>query len=319
MIAGIHRDWLVAGSSDTSACGHRREHGISSQWLCRLAFVIPLTFFLLAGWISSFAQQPLQVLHHHVRPAVSDGRAALLSPLAADQQLHISIVLPLRNQTALTSLLSRLYDPKDPDYRHFLTVGQFTQQFGPTADDYQAVVAFARSNGFVVGQSPANRLIVPMSGTAAQINQAFHVSMNVYQHPTENRTFYSPDREPSLNLGVSVARVAGLSNYSLPQPMARRAVSGLHPNTVNGSGPGGSYLASDMRAAYYGGTTLTGNGQTVGLLEADGFDLSDVESTFSTAGQSFTVPINEVLLDGETGAPGYAGSSSDAEERLDIV
>ncbi len=321
MIAGIHRDWPVSSSSDTLTGGHRRKHGVCSQWFCRLASVVPLTFFLLAGWISSFAQQPLQVLHHHVRPAVSDGRAALLSPLPADQQLHISIVLPLRNQTALTSLLSRLYDPKDPDYRHFLTVGQFTQQFGPTADDYQAVVAFATSNGFVVGQSPANRLTVPMSGTVAQINRAFHVSMNVYQHPTESRTFYSPDREPSLNLGVAVARVAGLNNYSLPQPMVKRAVSGQHPNIVNGSGPGGSYLASDMRAAYYGGTTLTGNGQTVGLFEFNGFDLSDVESTFSTAGQSFTVPINEVLLDGETGAPGYVPFSSDddAEETLDIV
>ncbi len=321
MIAGIHRDWPVSGSSDTLTGGHRRKHGVFSQWFCRLASVVPLTFFFLAGWISAFAQQPLQVLHHHVRPEVSDGRAALLSPLPADQQLHISIVLPLQNQTALTSLLSRLYDPKDPDYRHFLTVGQFTQQFGPTADDYQAVVAFARSNGFVVGNSPANRLVVPMTGTAAQINQAFHVSMNVYQHPTENRTFYSPDREPSLNLGVAVARVAGLNNYSLPQPMVKRAVSGQHPNTVNGSGPGGSYLASDMRAAYYGGTTLTGNGQTVGLFEFNGFDLSDVESTFSTAGQSFTVPINEVLLDGETGAPGYVPFSADddAEETLDIV
>lgn len=321
MIAGIHRDWLVAGSSDTSACRHGKEHGMSSQWLCRLASVVPLTFFLLAGWISSFAQQPLQALHHHVRPAVSDGRAALISSLPGEQRLHISIVLPLRNQPALTSLLSRLYDSKNPDYRHFLTVGQFTQQFGPTADDYQAVVAFARSNGFVVEQSPANRLTVPMSGTAAQINRAFHVSMNVYQHPTENRTFYSPDREPSLNLGVAVARIAGLNDYSLPQPMVKRAVSGQHPNIVNGSGPGGSYLASDMRAAYYGGTTLTGNGQTVGLFEFDGFDLSDVYDTFSTVGQSFNVPINEVLLDGETGAPGYLpfSSASDAEETLDIV
>lgn len=321
MIAGIRRDWPVSGSSDTSMGGHRREHGSCSQWLCRLASVVPLAFFFLAGWISAFAQQPLQVLHHHVRPEVSDGRAALLSPLPADQQLHISIVLPLQNQTALTSLLSRLYDPKDPEYRHFLTVEQFTQQFGPTADDYQAVVAFARSNGFIVGQSPANRLTVSMSGTVAQINRAFHVSMNAYQHPTENRSFYSPDREPSLNLSVAVARVAGLNNYSLPRPMVKRAVSGHHPNFVNGSGPGGSYLASDMRAAYYGGTMLTGSGQTVGLFEFNGFDLSDVESTFSTAGQSFTVPINEVLLDGETGAPGYVPFSSDddAEETLDIV
>ncbi|MGA7157738.1 MAG: Ig-like domain repeat protein [Acidobacteriaceae bacterium] len=321
MIAGIQRDWLVSGSPDTSMGGLCRGHRTSSQRVSRLASVIPLTFFLLVGWISAVAQQPLQVLHHHVRAAVSDGRAALLSPLPADQQLHVSIVLPLRNQTALTSLLSRLYDPKDPNYRHFLTVAQFTQQFGPTADDYQAVVAFARSNGFVVGPIPANRLTVPMSGTVAQINRAFHVSMNVYQHPTESRTFYSPDREPSLNLGVAVARIAGLNNYSLPQPMVKKAVLGQHPNTVTGSGPGGSYLASDMRAAYYGGTALTGNGQTVGLFEFNGFDLSDVESTFSTAGQSFNVPINEVLLDGETGAPGYVPFSSDddTEETLDVV
>jgi hypothetical protein len=64
-------------------------------------------------------------------------------------------------------------------------------------------------------------------------------------------------------------------------------------DNVTGSGPGGSYLGSDMRAAYYGGTTLTGTGQAVGLLEFDGYDLSDVNSTFSTAGQSYSVPINQ--------------------------
>ena len=67
-----------------------------------------------------------------------------------------------------------------------------------------------------------------------------------------------------------------------------------HSGPVLGSGPGGSYLSSDMRAAYYGGTTLDGNGQTVGLLEYDGYDLSDVASTFSTAGQTYNVAINNV-------------------------
>jgi hypothetical protein len=83
-----------------------------------------------------------------------------------------------------------------------------------------------------------------------------------------------------------------------------------------GSGPGGSFLSSDMRAAYYGGTALTGAGQTVGLLEFDGYNASDVDLTFSSAGQSNSVPIQNVLLDGATGAP---VSSDDSEEVIDIV
>jgi hypothetical protein len=91
-------------------------------------------------------------------------------------------------------LLSRLYDPRSADYRHFLSVDQFTEQFGPTAEDYQAVVDFAQANGFTVTGTPANRMLVPISGTIAQIERAFHVSMKVYQDPTEKRTFYSGSR-----------------------------------------------------------------------------------------------------------------------------
>jgi subtilase family serine protease len=271
---------------------------------------------LVAGvWNAGHAQQTLQVLQHHVRPAVSNGQAALVAPLPGARQMNLTIVIPLRNQDQLTSLLSRLYDPSSPDYHKFLSVDQFTEQFGPTAADYQAVVDFARSNGFSVSDEPSNRLLVPIRGPVAQINKAFHVRMNTYQHPTENRTFFSPDREPSLALSVPVAHIAGMNNYSLPKPAVVRAPSAQEIADVAGSGPGGSYLGSDMRAAYYGGTTLTGIGQAVGLFEFGGYYLSDVNSTFSNAGQTYSVPINNVLLDGATGAPG----SEDAEEVLDIV
>jgi FG-GAP-like repeat/Bacterial Ig-like domain (group 3)/FG-GAP repeat len=139
--------------------------------------------------------------------------------------------------------------------------------------------------------------------------------MNLYQHPTESRTFYSPDREPALNLSVPVAHIAGLNNFSIPRPMLRRTQDQVIAN-VTGSGPGGSYLGSDMRAAYYGRTTLNGNGQAVGLVEFGGYDLSDVNATFSNAGQSYGVAINNVLLDGATGA---SGGYDDAEQVLDIV
>ena len=142
------------------------------------------------------------------------------------------------------------------------------------------------------------------------------MQMNVYQHPIENRTFFSPNREPSLNLSVPIAHIVGLNNFSIPRPMLVTAPNGQAPSGVTGSGPDGSYLASDMRAAYYGGTTLDGNGQAVGLLELDGYYLSDVNSTFSSVGQSYSVPINNVLLDGQTGAPTVF---SDSEDVLDIV
>jgi uncharacterized membrane protein len=229
--------------------------------------------------------------------------------------MDLALVLPLRNQAELTSLLGRLYDPSSPDYHHFLSVAQFTSEFSPTAADYQAVVDFAKANGFAVTALPANRLIVPIRGTAAQIETAFHVGMNVYRHPSEDRTFYSPDREPSLDLNIQVAHISGLNNFSIPRPMIIRPQTELPMADVTGSGPGGSYLASDMRAAYYGGTTLTGAGQSVGLLEFDGYDLSDVNLTFSNVGQSYSVPVNNVLLDGATGGQ----SQPDAEPVLDIV
>ena len=276
---------------------------------------IGLAVMVCGAWNAGHAQPSLQMLHSHVRSAVVSRQAAMVSSLPADQNMNLTIVLPLRNQSELTSLLTRLYDPSSPDYRHFLSVEQFTEEFGPTAEDYQAVVDFAQASGFTVTGAPQNRLIVPISGTVAQVNAAFNLSMREYQHPTEDRTFYSPDREPSLWLSVPVAHIAGLNNFSIPRPMFSLAQEGQAIANVNGSGPGRSYLGSDMRAAYYGGTALTGNGQAVGILEFGGYNLSDVNATFSNAGQSYGIPINNVLVDGATGGP----DRDDTEQVLDIV
>jgi subtilase family serine protease len=265
--------------------------------------------------LSSPAQQTLQVLHDHVRPAVSSGQAAPAGFLPATQHMNFSIMLPLRNQAELTRLLGRLYDPSSRDYRHFLSVAEFTEEFGPTVEDYQAVVDFARTNGLTVTDTPANRMIVPIDGTVAQIENALHVSMRVYQHPTEKRTFYSPDREPSLALSVPVWHIEGLNNFSVPRPLLTKAAAEQAIPAVTGSGPGGSYLGSDMRAAYYGGTALTGSGQIVGLWESISYDPNDVNLTFSNTGQSYSVPINNVLLDGIT----VGDANGDAETVLDIV
>ena len=72
-----------------------------------------------------------------------------------------------------------------------------------------------------------------------------------------------------------------------------------------------------MRAAYYSGVTLDGTGQAVGLVEFDGYDPNDVTQTL--AGQPYNVLINNVLLDGATGAPVNGITNGEAEVVLDIA
>jgi subtilase family serine protease len=282
-----------------------------------------LILFTLSLANSAQAQQGPQVLHNHVRPVVANGQAVPVGLLPTTQRLNLAIQLPLRNESDLDDLLSRLYDPQSPNYRKFLSVAQFTENFGPTKEDYQAVVDFAKANGFRVTTTP-NRMVVDINGSVAQIEAAFHVVMMVYQHPTEKRTFYSPDREPSLDLSVPIAHIAGLNDFSIPRPKLKKAPVG-HAIEKVGSGPGGQYLAGDMRAAYYGSGPLNGGrayngsptdfGQAVGLLEFAGYDLADVYASFD--GVSYTVPVVNVLLDGLDGLP--CSGCEDTEEVLDIV
>jgi subtilase family serine protease len=284
----------------------------SNSPLPGLVALVGAAAFLLFT-IPGQAQHTLQVLHHHVRPAVANGQAVPVGRVPASERLQLAIMLPLRNQAELTSLLGLLHDPASPEYGHFLSVAQFTERFGPTQQDYQAVVDFAKANGFTVTNTSPNRLLVDINGSVAQIEKAFHVTMTVYQHPTENRTFYSPDREPSLDLSVPVKRIAGLNNFSIPRPKLEKAAVKQMKSNATGSGPDGAYRPSDMRAAYYGSGSLTGTGQSVGLLEFDGYELADVNSDMG--GESYTVTITNVLVDG-----GTAGSDGDdGEQAIDIA
>ena len=124
-----------------------------------------------------------QKLHGSV-PAIA-GHLPALERLAGTNRLNLVIVLPLRNREALASLLGQLYDPASPAYHQYLTPGQFAERFGPTRQDYEAVMAFAKANGLRVTRTHPNRTLLDVSGAVADIEKTFHVNLHVYQHPTE--------------------------------------------------------------------------------------------------------------------------------------
>lgn len=266
--------------------------------------------------------QPSSPLTHHVREVTLNGQAPLVGYLPAEQTMRLVLVLPLRNQAELENCLHELYDPSSPAYRHFLTVEEFTARFGPSRKDYDTVIRFAEANGFnVVGRS-RNRMNLDITASVANIEQAFHLMIGLYQHPTEDRTFYAPDREPTPKLAVQLWHIAGLDNYSIPRPalVHRENLSDIDRGTAKtGSGPEASFLGSDMRAAYYGGS-LTGTGQSLGLVEFSGTDLADLNMYYATVGQTNPVPIILLSTDGTpascvSGKPGC----DDTEQTIDMT
>lgn len=231
--------------------------------------------------------------------------------------MRFDIVLALRHAPELDNFLQELYDPSSPSYRHFVTVKEFTERFGPSQEDYDALIQFAKASGFTVTGGSRDAMDVQFKGTVAAIEKAFHVTMGVYKHPTENRTYYAPDREPTVDLPFQLWHISGLDNYSIPRSLARQQTVREAP-MVKGSCPGGYYCGSDMRAAYYGGTALTGAGQYLGLFQFAGYNIADVNTYFKNVGQTLNVPIVGISTDGTPVNCVYP-SCDDTEQTLDIT
>lgn len=258
------------------------------------------------------------VLTRHMHEVVSRGQAAWVGRLPARQPLRLTIALPLRNESELDELLQQLYDPQSPSYHQFLSVEEFTERFGPSQEDYDALISFAQANGLTVTGTARNRMIVNVTGPAANIERAFHTTMGMYQHPTEDRTFYAPEQEPTTDLPFALWHITGLDNFSKPHPASLRRESKARGGTT-GSGPNGYFIGSDMRAAYYGvsgATALTGSGQSVGLVEFAGYNAADVTNYFSKVKQTNSVTVTGVSTDGSSLS--CTGRCDDTEQVLDI-
>lgn len=199
------------------------------------------------------------VLTHHVRDAVRTGAAQPMAALPAQQTLSLDIVLPLSDRAGLRTFLADIYDPKSPNYRHFLTVSEFTARFGPTQESYDAVVAYARANGLTVTGGSRDGMDVQVKGSVAAVEKAFHVHMSQYQRDDDGSvgkggTYYAPDREPTTDLPFNVWHVSGLDNYSIPHPMLVRrstyaAAHGIAPEAVVTHATTGSGLRHRSSAA----------------------------------------------------------------------
>ena len=283
----------------------------------------------LAATTTSYAES---VMTHHMRDEVRNGAAQPAAQMSKSQTMSLDLVLPLRDPAGLSAFLADIYNPASPNFHHFLTVSEFTAKFGPTQADYDAVLEFAQASGLAVTGGSLDGMEVQVKGSVAAVEKAFHVRMQSYPRANGNGNFFAPDREPSTDMSVKLWHVSGLDNYSVPHALYQKrgeyaAAHGVTPESVvkhatTGSGPSASFLGSDMRKAYYGGTALTGAGQNLGLLEFLGTDLADLNTYYKNVGQTNTVPITLLSTDGTSTScvdSRAGGNCDDTEQTLDMT
>jgi subtilase family serine protease len=287
--------------------------------------VLSIASFVTTGFVPSRAET---LMTRHVREVTLNGQAKLVGHLPATQVMQLDVVLPLRDRAGLHAFLDELYATR-ANQRHYLTPAEFTERFGPTKQDYDAVARYMQEHGLAIVGGSRDSMEMQVKGTVGEIESAFHINLLTYQHPTENRIFYAPDREPSTDLPFALWHISGLDNYSIPHAKFVNKTDfakahGLDPEAVvshatTGSGPDASFLGSDMRAAYYEGTALTGAGQNLGLLEYLGTDLADLDTYYKNVKQTLTVPITLLSTDGTSTNCVYAQGCDDTEQTIDMT
>ena len=131
-----------------------------------------------------------------------------------------------------------------------------------------------------------------------------------YQHPTETRTFYAPEMEPSMDLAVPVLHVSGLENFAIPKPRvkSRPLDKDAKPAPNAGSGFAGTYMANDFRAAYVRGRPLPARGKR---RDCSSWRVTRQRHRLLRVRKPGlpSVTLSNVLLDGFDGLPRARGGS----------
>lgn len=219
--------------------------------------------------------------------------APLIGAAPSSDMLQLSIGIPVRDAQALRAYYKQIADLKSPTYGQRMTPDQFVATFSPTQSDYDAVASWARSKNLEVVKTYPNRMLLNVSGTVSAIEQAFYVNI-VKKMTPDGREFYAPDREPSLDLGVSLLRISGIETYDSSRPL-------LLANNAVRTGPNGRFWGTDYRNTYLPDPanpanpnsclTLDGTGQAIGLMApgAD-FDVNDITSYQTQTGLPVNAP-----------------------------
>ncbi len=142
----------------------------------------------------------------------------------ASTPLGLTVALQPQDPSGLADYATAVSTPGASLFRHYLTVAQFAQRFGATPAQIAAVQSSLRARGLKVGAVTANNLTIPVTGTAAQVETAFSVSLAAVTLPS-GRVAHANQQAPAVPATIAryVQGVIGLNDVTLDQPQDLRA------------------------------------------------------------------------------------------------
>lgn len=81
-------------------------------------------------------------------------------------------------ETAVEQLIADLHNPQSPNFHKWLTADEFGKNYGLAESDIHTITGWLESHGFTVGSVYPNGMVIDFSGTAGQVEQAFHTSIH---------------------------------------------------------------------------------------------------------------------------------------------
>ena len=290
-------------------------------WACALA--------LAASAVpSSLAAGPRQI-RLGSSPRLPAG-TSVLGQLPGTTHMQVAVALAPSDPAALEAFATAVSTPGSSDYRHYITPAQFATRFGATDEQIAAVEGSLRAHGLSPGAVRANHLSIPVSATAAQLQQAFSVSLLRVTLPSGAQAIVN-QVAPLLDGDIAglVQGVEGLSTLSAPHPLLKRpsvhtshstrhvATGGPQPcAAASSAAPSQGAYTADQIASAYGLSGLyqagdLGAGQTIAIYELESYDPNDIAAYQSCYGTQASV--SNVVVDG-----GAGGGSGQGEAALDI-
>ena len=240
-------------------------------------------------------------------------------------------------EAALDALLDQQQDTSSPNYHQWLTSDQFGQQFGPSDQDIRAVTSWLQSHGFQVAGVSRGRTTIEFSGTASEVQEAFHASIHKYTMNGEDHWANSSDPQIPSALAPVVAGVNTLHNFPreamhhVAGPASRsRATSNVTPAepslfTLGGDcgvpGVGCHGVGPFDFATIYNvlplwtaaPTPINGAGQTIAIVGESDINTQDVAAFRNYFGLS--APNLQVIVNGPD--PGIV-QGDETESDLDV-
>ncbi len=204
----------------------------------------------------------------------ASARQHAVGAVAKSAQVDFEVVLKLRDASGAESLVRAISSPGSASYRHYLTAAQWESRFSPAASEVSGVRSWLSSEGFTVGAVSKDRITIPASGTAAQVETAFGTGLENYR--VNGRSVRLATREMSVPASVagSVVGAMGINqNIATTDAAAARAAAsraaGAKASASASTSPfppaPAAFITAPPCGSYYGAksTTVTppfGNG-----------------------------------------------------------